>query len=810
MYVDGFLATEEGKGDEALERFNRILAEHPASPFIADAHMVRAEAEFTKDNPDYGYAFREYEAVLAQPASELHELALFKSAWTLWRMGQPEEAARRFLSVFQRSAERGENSLSRSAELDQLQTEALRNLVAVFVEDEKNTADDMYRFLRQAGGEQFAGEIVQALAEALYDQAHYERGIEAYRLLIKLNPAHQDAYRHGLRIAAAHSTLELWDELEQESCLVVGRVRGAAARRYQARCCARPGQPRGRRACGAERRTSAQQRRVALRTRAKNPATSARGHPYPVCSTTPSRSTPRRRATRPAKPSSARPRRLYSVYLSRFSQSEQAYEAYFNLGEINFHRLADASAAADAYLAAVRLKPQGPWSRDALYNALAALETAREAEFKAARARNEKPAETPTDKKLTEAMELYIKTYPDDREVPELLFRQGRLYYDYEVYDVAVRQWGLLLEKYPASSHARGAGELILDSFNKSRDYANIETWGRRLLKAPAFKSAECPGQATDAHRAVDLQAGRTARGERGTRRVRGGVSARGARVQPRTSALRKPPSTPASRRKKPGDLDLLRESATLLIERHKDRPESATGIWIAATTHQGVGLLVGGRELPRGPRPTLAQRRAPQGRRVQRRVAPHHARPAQRSRRRPAALPARVPDGRRQRRSAVPDGQGARKRGRLARRRGPVRLATRRAPKRPGGASKRSCAWRKRASSSATKRGAKDALANAMKQTKAQLSHAGRSAANTSGRKRTTSQPSASSPTTSESRSRATPTSSSSRLKAQGGPVEACEPARCSRRRNSASPSGRRPRCIRSASSTSRSPRRS
>ena len=64
---------------------------------------------------------------------------------------------------------------------------------------------------------------------------------------------------------------------------------------------------------------------------------------------------------------------------------------------------------------------------------------------------------------------------PSDPELPEMLFRQGRLYYDYQVYDPAVRQWGLLLEKHPNSSYARGAGELILDSFNKSQDYQNID-----------------------------------------------------------------------------------------------------------------------------------------------------------------------------------------------------------------------------------------------------------------------------------------------------------------------------------------------
>ena len=60
-----------------------------------------------------------------------------------------------------------------------LQAQALKNLVAVFVEDENNSADDMHGFLVKAGGERFAAEIVRALGEALYDQAHYSRGIEA-------------------------------------------------------------------------------------------------------------------------------------------------------------------------------------------------------------------------------------------------------------------------------------------------------------------------------------------------------------------------------------------------------------------------------------------------------------------------------------------------------------------------------------------------------------------------------------------------------------------------------------------------------
>src|SRR5262249_19001062 len=57
LYVDGFMANEEGKHEESVGRFNKILEWFPNSRFVPDAHMVRAEYEFTKDVPNYETAY---------------------------------------------------------------------------------------------------------------------------------------------------------------------------------------------------------------------------------------------------------------------------------------------------------------------------------------------------------------------------------------------------------------------------------------------------------------------------------------------------------------------------------------------------------------------------------------------------------------------------------------------------------------------------------------------------------------------------------------------------------------------------------
>jgi TolA-binding protein len=283
--------------------------------------------------------------------------------------------------------------------------------------------------------------------------------------------------------------------------------------------------------------------------------------------------------------------RLYAVYLGRFGRSKAAYDMYFNAGELDFYHLENAQGAADNYLAAVRLNPKHKLSRDALHNALTALEVTRAQEFDTAKASGKPLRESPTDKKLTEAMELYIASYPDDKAVPELLFRQGKLYYDYAVYDPAVRQFGLLLEKYPSSTQARTAGELILDSFNKSQDYENIEVWARRLKKAPAFAGA------TEQKKLDVLIVGAVFK--QGEQLASAGEHGRAAQAYLR--AAKEFPGEPRAAQaavnaeveaKRAADLDTLSVAANLLSTKFGNREEVAQGLWIAATTYQEIGLF--------------------------------------------------------------------------------------------------------------------------------------------------------------------------------------------------------------------------
>ncbi len=567
LYVDGFLATEQGKPDEALDRFGRILRDFPRSRFAPDAHMAKAEALFNS-RYDYGAALAEYEEVLRHKDSELYGLALFKSAWCLWRLGRTDEAARRFIGVFEVDGSQGRVSATRRRELDELQAEALKYLVEVFTEDEKNTAGDVYGFLVKIGGDRFAGKVVRALAEQFYEQAHYERGIEAYELLLKLEPGSRDAGAWMLAIATGWATVEDWPRLRATyERALVGYTQGSAWAKGQA-------DPAWIAATTRAFEGSLRDHAVGLHAKAQRDRTS--------------------RAEFEGAAS------LYEAYLGRFGGEPGSWQIHYYLAEIQFYHLDRGTDAAQHYMQSARTIADADASRepgralrhDAIYNAVAALERVRLAEVEG---RTKQPGatyvESEADRKLAEALELYAQLYPSDPALPELLFRQGRTYYDQGAYDPAVRIWGSLLERFPRSQYAQGAGELILDSFSRARDHENIEAWARRLKRATAFAS-EREQRRLDALivQAVFKQGEqRTAAGEH-DRAAKAYL--RAAQEFPRDARAAQACVNAILAAQRAGDTTTLREAALLVTSKdYQGRPESPRGAWTAATAFQAMGL---------------------------------------------------------------------------------------------------------------------------------------------------------------------------------------------------------------------------
>lgn len=587
LYMKAFAMVDSGRLEGALALYRRILTEFPNSSFVPDAHMAFAES-FFNGNYDYARALTEYEEVLRHRESELYDIALFKSAWCLWRMGRTHDAATRFREVLDLGQNASALTSVQRRRLQELQEEALNYLIQVFTEDEQNTARDVFRFLQEIGGERYAQRVLTRLSATFFDQARYDRGIDAFTILIELDPTSPDAAEWQHQITVGYSALD--DAPHTIEALRVLATNYAADSTWASQ----QGDPEIVAAAGRMAERAVRQQALRYHELAQ------------------------RNQQRPKFELAAN---LYKIYLEHFPSSSSVYEIRFFLAEILFHRLELYDEAGEQYLLAARANNRGRYTRDALYNAIGAFEHVREVEIARCRgtaaptANSATPAggrtaappapaaaatpaaspaaETPcgeseNDRKFGEAIELYVQLFPNDPDLPEILFRQGKLYYDNAIFDPAVRLWGQLLERFPNSPYASQAGELILDSFNRAQDFANIERWARRLKNAPAFQSPSSQARLDGLILQSVFKIGEQL-ATRGEHAEAANAYFRAAEEFPRDARARQAYFNAGVERQRAGDLAGAAQAYDRLIERHPGSTEGALGAWTAAQMYESI-----------------------------------------------------------------------------------------------------------------------------------------------------------------------------------------------------------------------------
>jgi tetratricopeptide (TPR) repeat protein len=655
LYMKAYALTEIGDAEGALALYHRIVDEFPQSRFVPDAHMAFAETYFA--NTDFLRALPEFEQVMSYRDSELYDMALFKSAWCLWRLNRTTEAATRFRQVLDLGGSSAQLSADQRRRLRELQNEALDYLIQVFTEDERNTARDVFRFLQEIGGEQYAERVLTRLSLTYMDQARYDQGIDAYRLLLEMSPADPRAPQWQHQIASAYAAMD--DDthtLEALTALADNYLVGGSWIGQQT-------DPEV-----VENARTRVERAIRVRAMRWHELGQRATQSQPEAAGDALNATARRRLEQA--------QAGYDLYLEHFGEDPNAYDLHFYRAEILFHRLQRYEDAGEEYLAAARMRPDGQYTRDALYNAIGAFEHVREGQLEECQRRggpgataqaasaqgasaqgasaqgasqgasaqgasaqgasetatsgtpsggvreadprrsegasstsggaggsggelptppggaegaSEDPCgETDNDRAFSEAIELYVQYFPTDPDLPEILFRQGRLYYDRSIFDPAVRLFGQLLERFPTSSYATQAGELILDSFNRAQDFGNIEAWARRLKDAPAFQSAE-------SQRRLDtliLQAA-FARGEqlanRGEHREAAEAFEHAADEFPNDERARQALYNAGLERQRAGDLGGASSTYDRLVERYPGSTEGALGAWNGAQMFESI-----------------------------------------------------------------------------------------------------------------------------------------------------------------------------------------------------------------------------
>jgi TolA-binding protein len=491
-YLYAFSLREQGKSEEAQAQFRAIIEKHPKSQFVPDAWLAIGDHRFYGAN-DWKAALAAYDQVLAQGPSDAYAMALFKSAWCYWRMGESNAAISRFKQVLDQGAEQTTDEAGRKRLAD-LREEALEYLVQVISEDEKNTPKDIYDFLASIDGAQYSRKVLVRLGEAYEAQTRYDKSVPTWRFLIGLDAKHAEAADYDMHVfVGLRGSSQLPQALDEL---------GIIHERYGPTSAWGKSHPEG-----AKRAHSQAQTSLFDLGRSIHEGAQAAEKDTKVAD----------------KERYALAARAYGDFVTRYPSNPSAVEVSYLTGDIYFFKLGRAEEAGDAYLRVGESAPVGPLHRDALLAALSAYERAMAEAPTAAIAKpdpakpdavvdpakpgvdpgkSETPPEgeppiadaaeryTPLERKFIRATDLFAALFPEDEQQAAVSHALGEFFYNRGDYDAAVQRFGRVVIDHPESPDAAVAGDRILESLVKAEDYDNIEIWAARLKDAKAFAPA--------------------------------------------------------------------------------------------------------------------------------------------------------------------------------------------------------------------------------------------------------------------------------------------------------------------------------
>ena len=479
LYLVGFAAKEDGREDEAMARFQQVIERFPDSPLYGDAWMMVGEHHFAATQWDK--ARDAYQHILTDPAAATYDLAMFKSAWCDWKLGEVDRAALRFKTVLDLAVEAERSgTAAQQRRRAGLRDEALDYLVIVFTEDRAISAKEVFDFLASIGGERYSKDVLVKVADAYLGQAEYDRAVDTYKFLIAMEPDTLGAAAYQRQIVDTWaSALDASESLSAAKVLVETYGPGTAWAKAQRN---RDGLTRSLAASEELLRTLAKNLHADAQAREKGAKPPKRPDNPTEAYDVKYRAFLDKNGLTPAYKQAAAG---YGLYLQAFADAPQAAELRFFRAQILLLKLFEFEAAGDEFFAVGKTAPVGKYHKDALLAAMAAFEKARPPDTAG------KHELTEVDQKFAAAVDLYATLFPASTELVDVIFKNGQRFYDYGNYDEAIKRFGVIVTKYPDHPDAGPAGDRILAALVKAQDYENVEDWARRLKPTKAFAAPD-------------------------------------------------------------------------------------------------------------------------------------------------------------------------------------------------------------------------------------------------------------------------------------------------------------------------------
>lgn len=516
LYLLGYTLQEDNRGDEAVEVFQRLLRDRPASKFAAEVHFRIGEFQF--EVGEYETAVAEYEATLAARDPQLYDKALYKMGWAYYRMGKPHEANRHFIQVidFASSGKDSESAMRR---------EAIKYIGIGF--SDAGGLEALERFITEIGGRPYAIELYLGFADVLYDQTRYAEAIEAYLRTTERFPLHPGNPAILVKVMETHQRM---GELESAFAIRERLVReygpDSVWHRHFAGSATGPAR---------DARLAAQTRELTEKlqyeyakywhARAQSLAGSVAGSVTSPADTTPALASKKEKETakdvrktpsKPLEPNSVRAARYYdqaadayALFLRLFPDSKRGAEVGYLLAEILYAKGRWAEAGA-RYRGVTRdlVNPNNRYFGDAAWNMVLSYRSWLDEYENSSQGRKtldyyqfliDRGGEPITDatlkeklgppppfpepaQKLVEASQYYMGLFPQSERNALLLYSNGQIYLRYGQNAAAREQFSLFLDRYPTHELVFDAIKNVVITYTLERQFGDLNKYAYMVL----------------------------------------------------------------------------------------------------------------------------------------------------------------------------------------------------------------------------------------------------------------------------------------------------------------------------------------
>ena len=476
-YLLGYCYGEQGQSDEALLAYLDLVNKNPDSKFIAEVWTRIGEIYFDgSDNESLEKAIAAYSNVRKFPDSPYYDKALYKVAWTYYRLDRFDEAVASFVELIDYADEQKRTTGVTGSDL---RAEAIQYVAVSLADETWGGIDRANRVLRPLAAKTYAGEIWKRYGEVLFEQTRYRQAIEVLAATIKkypdapYNPEAQERIVRSYeqlrdfdgatdareKLVADYSKGSKWYAANEDDKEAITKAESLTERSLYTAAIFRHQQAQAHKGAG----------RLAAAVTSYQQAATA-----------------------------------YESYLGRFPASKNSYDFEFYLAECLFYS-GDYPRAAEQYdkvrdsqvdnkhLAAAALSSVITYEKniEALINAgkVKKIDLLTAAQRKDQRVSPKQLDQARAD--FVASSDRFVTLLPKSERAPAIRYRAGEVFYKHDQFDEARRRFVQIVDNHPDSDVAQYASNLIIESYLATEDWANVEKWSAKLIAIAKDKGTE-------------------------------------------------------------------------------------------------------------------------------------------------------------------------------------------------------------------------------------------------------------------------------------------------------------------------------